>query len=311
MGLFDFFQKKPKPAEKKVELTWIEPSDNPWNVKLLDLRPITLGVLSTSSDPKMAENAVSYGNEDGKIFWGVSPKNAKTVKSRLAYPIDAPLQPGVLFAPKAMKQKWAVFFDGVNIIFVRSWQREVQVIAKTRQENNQLIIETIVGEFKEDDSPESTNAVLNFLLISHAMNEIVPTPLPKELESVPETAGYWAFSLYGNFAHFGVFDETFLSTPTSRLRTLSLLHIAAAQDKLGDIVNLAGSLKNLDYLGNDGNSPLHWSLVAKTPAAMKKLLELGADPNVRSDEGATPLMNRLAKWFCDKKYGNKQIREEF
>ncbi len=41
------------------------PADNSWNIELLDLRPITLSMVSTSKDPQMAANAVSYGGEDG------------------------------------------------------------------------------------------------------------------------------------------------------------------------------------------------------------------------------------------------------
>jgi len=294
MGLFDIFRKKPKPEPpKKIEWNWIAPDDNPWNVKLLDLRPFTQGVLSTTHNPQMADNAVSYSGENGKVFWGISPKNTKTINSCLQYPIESPLQAGALFVPKVMEQKWAIFFDGENIIFVRSWLREVLVVAKTRQDNDWLTVETITGEFKEDDSPETTNAIVNFLLVSHAMGEIVPTPLPEELGIILDQAGIWAFSQYGTFALFGVFDEMFLSKPTSRLRTDSLLHFAAAQDDVNEISHLAKSLKNLNYLCGNGFSPLHWSLSAETSAAMMKLLELGADPNVRSDQSATPLMNAV------------------
>ena len=293
MGLFDLFRKKPKqePAPTKREWNWISPDDNPWNVKLLDLRPFTQDVVSTTQDPQIAENAVSYGGENGRTFWRISPKNTKTIDSRLEYSMDSPLQPGVLFVPKVMEQKWAVFFDGERLIFVRSWLREVLVVAKTRQENDRLIVETITGEFMEDSPPEATNAVLNFLLVSHAMGETVPTPLPCELESLLDQAGIWAFSRYGTFALFGVFDETFLSTPTARLRTDSLLHLAAAKDDVDEINRLAGSLKDLNYLCRSGFTPLHWSLSAETSTAMMKLLELGANPNARSDQNATPLMN--------------------
>jgi len=54
-------------SEEK-DLPWIEASQNPWNIKLLDLRPISQTMLSTSKDPLMATNAVSYSGEDGTIF---------------------------------------------------------------------------------------------------------------------------------------------------------------------------------------------------------------------------------------------------
>ena len=57
-------------STKGVDLPWITPEDNPWGIKLLDLRPLTDVMISTSKDPGMARNAVSYGNEDGTAFWG-------------------------------------------------------------------------------------------------------------------------------------------------------------------------------------------------------------------------------------------------
>ena len=38
-------------------------------------------------------------------------------------------------------------------------------------------------------------------------------------------------------------------------------------------------------------APLHWSMAAKSTAPMQQLPSLGADPNVVTVEGATPIMN--------------------
>ena len=59
-------------------LPLIAPEDNPWNIELLDLRPVTLNRISTSKDPQMAANAVSYGGEDGTVFWNQQPQITKT-----------------------------------------------------------------------------------------------------------------------------------------------------------------------------------------------------------------------------------------
>ena len=294
MGLFDFFKKKKETSSESgsTELIWIEPQDNQWNVRLVDLRPLTQ-VFSASNDPQMAENAVSYGSENGTTFWGVSPKKDKTVPSSISIPIDDFLSAGVLFTPREMEQKWAIYFDGENLIFVRSWRREVFVIAKTRQENGRLFVETITGEFTEDESAELTNAILNYLLLGYAMRKIVPVPLIKELEIVPLALQSWAVSVYGNIAQIGVFDESFIATTTSHLRTESLLHIAAARNDVEAIDRLVQTVPKLDYLASDGMTPLHWALAAETIAALERLLALGANPNARSYEGATPIMNAV------------------
>src|SRR5260221_440138 len=42
------------------ELKWLSPDENPWHVRVLDMRPFTQGVISTSTDPQMAANSVSW-----------------------------------------------------------------------------------------------------------------------------------------------------------------------------------------------------------------------------------------------------------
>ena len=295
------FFKKLFGTDKKQETTpiteeslpWIEPSENAWGLRLLDLRPISQTMLSTSKDPQMATNAISYGGEDGTHFWGLKPNNQNNISINLSIPIDNSLEPGVLFTPDKMEHKWAIYFDGEYLIFIRSWLRQVFVIAKTTQKNNQLFIENIIGTFTEEESPEFSKAVLNFLLISHSIGEIVPAPLPKELELNTQSAGLWAFSSYGNMAHIGIFDENFLPIPTGKLRSHSLLHIAVAKSDIKEIERQVKNGTSVNTLAGDGLATLHWSIANDTIEPMQKLFELGADPNVRTTQGATPIMNAV------------------
>lgn len=294
MGIFDYFKKKEPLVLQNESLIWIEAADNPWNRRIVDLRPLTQGILSASENPQMASNSMSYGQDPGTSFWDVLPKKSKSIESKISFPIDKTLYPGVFFAPRQMEQKWAIFFDGTNIIFVRSWLREVFVVAKTRQENNRIFIETITGEFTEDESPELTQAILHFLLTSHVIGEVVPAPLLTELESTPpQLLQSWAFSLYGNIALLGIFDESFIAPATEPLRNCSLLHIAAAQGNIEAIEKLVHSQKDFNYWGRDGLTPFHWAIYAETTAALEKFLQLGIDPNIRTKAGATAIMQAV------------------
>jgi hypothetical protein len=299
-NLFGKGKKEEQKASSETELPWIHAQDNPWRVELLDLRPFTQHMLSSSPDPKMAENAISYGGEDGTTFFGQRPESNRVIKVNISLPIDKRLEPGVLFTPNTMEHKWAIYFDGEFLIFIRSWLREVVVVAKTTQNNERLYVEEITGEFTKNESPEFTAAVLNYLLISHSIGEIVPAPLPKELESNTKDAASWAFSLYGNMVHVGVFDEMFISSPKEPLRSHSLLHIAVARGELKKIELYAQNGMDLNALAGDGLAPLHWSVAPETTDSMKKLLELGANPNARTHEGATPLMNAVQSNKIDK-----------
>lgn len=158
--------KKEKENSNEIELPWINPADNPWGLQLLDLRPLTQTMLSSSQNPIMATNAISYSGDDGTAFFGIKPESQKTINVNLSLSTDKSLQAGVLFIPDTMEHKWAIYFDGEFLIFVRSWLREVFVIARTTQKDNVLHVEQITGEFTQSESSEFTTAVLNFLLIT-------------------------------------------------------------------------------------------------------------------------------------------------
>ena len=289
-----------KESSDEIKLSWIAAAENPWGYELLDLRPFSQTMISTSANQQMAMNAISYGGESGTSFFGLKPENTKTIAANISFKIDQALYPGVLFTPDTMENKWAVYFDGEFLIFIRSWLREVLVVAKTIQKGNQLIVESITGEFTEDESPELTKAILNFILISHSIGEIIPAPIPAEYENDTDLASKWAFSTYGNMGQLGIFTTDFLPVSDSPLRTHSLLHIAVARGEIQEIEDEFNKGTNLNALAGDGLAPLHWSIAPETIGSMAKLLDLGADPNGLTHEGATPIMNAVQSNKMDK-----------
>ena len=283
---------KTEKQESKYQLPWIDADENPWKVQLLDLRPITQRMLSTSENPKMAENAVSYGQEDGLVFLEQELKSDNSFETNFSFPIDDSLERGVLFIPSKMEQKWAVYYHANKILFIRSWLREVHVVAETVQENKQLIITKIHGEFTEDESQEFTESTLKFLIHSHVLGEIVPAPLPQDLKETTDAAGLWSFSTYGNMAHFGHFESDINYENQRVLRSHSLLHIAIARGELEKIKEELENGANINALAGDGLSTLQWALTADIEI-LEFLLQAGVNPDTESAEGATPLMNAV------------------
>lgn len=164
----DSIAEAPQASSGEV-LPLIAPENSPWNIPLLDLRPITLSMISSSKDPQMATNAVSYGGEDGTVFWGQQPP----------------------------------------------------------------------------------------------------------------------------------FDKTIIPATNGKLRSHSLLHIAVARGDIDGIEKHINAGIPINTHAQDGLAPLHWA-VAGPFEAMEKLLALGADPNVASLEGATPIMNAVQSNMIDK-----------
>jgi len=283
------------------DISWIEAPDNTWGVRVLDVRPFTLNMLSTSTDPQCATNAVSFLQDDGTSFIGESPPSGRIAEASLRFPIDRILADGVLFIPREMEHKWAIFYHGGQIICVRSWRRKVQVVASVEERQDHVEIVQVRGALTdEDEEPQFTIRALDYLLRSHALNIVYPAPLPFGAETDPKAAAIWLFSMFGNRALIATPHRFDRHDPDRPLRTHSQLHIAVARGNTSAIERYLAAGVPIDLLAGDGLAPLHWALVSKDPAVMSLLLDRGASVDVRSVEGATPLMNAVQGGSVDK-----------
>ena len=281
-------------APQTPDVSWIEAADNPWGVRVLDVRPVTLNMLSTSANRQCAVNAVSFGQDDGTSFIEEEPPVRRIAEASLRFPIDRMLADGVLFTPREMEHKWALFHHRGKVICVRSWSRKVQVVAKVEPRHDHVEITQVRGTFvAENEEPEFTIRVLDYLLRSHALDTVYPAPLPTEMEPDPQTAAMWCMSRFGDRALIATPHRFDRLDPDRPLRTHSLLHIAVARGDAPAIEqNLAAGVP-IDLLAGDGLAPLHWALASADPAIMTLLLDRGSPVDVRSAEGATPLMNAV------------------
>ena len=274
------------------QIRWLGPADNPWGVPVLDVRPITLGMLSITRDQQCAVNAMSFARDDGTGFIGVEPRVGRQVPAGLRFRVDRMLADGALFLPTEMEHKWALYFHRGQIICIRSWLRQVAAVADARIVGDSLEVTTLRGIFvSEDEEPRFTVRVLDYLLRSHALDMVYPAPLPPGEEQGPPRAALCCMSCFGNRAHFATPHAVPGGPPEQPLRTHSLLHIAVAR---GDLARVRGFLDAgvpADLLARDGLAPLHWALAGGDAAMVRLLVERGSPVDVRSIEGATPLMN--------------------
>jgi hypothetical protein len=205
---------------EKPELQWFAPEQNPWRVRLLDVRPVTQAMISTSSDPQCAANALSYGRDDGRSFIGAPPIVPRTVQTILRYRRPALLADGALFRPAMMEHKWALFYLQRRIVCVRSWQRQVFVMAETVDAGEFLEVVRLHGAFDEEQEPQDfTVRFFDFLMRSHALGLEWPAPLPAGDEQDDWRAALWCFSCFGNMATCATPDAIPFSIPEEVLRT--------------------------------------------------------------------------------------------
>lgn len=283
------------------DVNWVDAAYSPWGVRVLDVRPLTQTMLSTSTDPQCASNSMSFIHDDGTSFIGEVPPVTRTAEASLRFPIDRLLADGVLFSPRQMEHKWALFYHHGQIICVRSWLRQVRAVARVESHIDHVEIVAVRGTFTaEDEEPELTVRVLDYLLRSHALDTVYPAPLPVGPEMEPGTAAMWCMSRFGNRALFATPLRIVRRDPEKPLRTASLLHIGAARGEAPMIEASLAAGMPLDLLAPDGLAPLHWALAADDLATLTLLLDLGSPVDVRSIEGATPLMNAVQSASLDK-----------
>lgn len=270
----------------------VEPADNPWGVRVVDVRPVTQHMLSTSRDPQVAANAVSFRAEDGLCFAGMSPMFDRTIDADLRYRADQPLLEGVLFNPVAMEQKWALYHHGGRLLCVRSWIRKVSVVATLELRDGEARISSIQGFLTDTgEPPEFTRRVLDFIVRTHVLGAACPTPLPPGFQNAPAEAALWCMSAFGSFAAFATDTPVDLPPPEAPLRVDSLLHIAAARGSPDDVARLLAAGWPIAPFARDGMCPLHWAVAAGSLEVMGVLTDHGCSPDVRSAQGVTPLMS--------------------
>ena len=282
-----------------TELPWIRYDQNPYRVPLLDLRPITFQLGSDIEDAAL-KNLDSYSMEDGASFAGLSPasenRQDRVVTCDLEYHIAGKLYPGSLFVPQSPEDRWAIFFDGAFIYFVRSWSRELVAKARVEMEADRLKIVEIEGAILDSgyETENQTIALVNFLMLSYVLNETVPVPLLNELESEPNRAAVWAFALFGHRAKVGVFDEDAIFSSNKPIRSTTAYHIAIANNDQDSVkLILSQDLVDKNLLAQDGFSPMHWALYTDQHEMMEVLADLGVDVDARSLAQTTPLMDAV------------------
>ena len=272
-------------------IEWVDADRNAWGVPVIDVRPLTQTVMSTTTDKQCAANAVSYRGDDGTGFIGEEPLVTRVVPVELSYPIDRCLADGVLFTPEMMEHKWALFCHGGKILFVRGWKRRVDAIAQYEQRGDRVAVVSVRGTFtSEDEAPELTCRVLDYLLRSHALRGEYPAPLAPGFETEPGKAAMWCFAMFGNRASFATPHVVPAQDPDVPLRTYSLLHIAVAECDAAMVEAQVSAGVPVDLPAPDGLTPLHWATAVPDATMMALLLELGSPVDAQSEQGATPLM---------------------
>jgi hypothetical protein len=203
------------PGESPFELRWIDASESPFGVRVLDCRSVAHRMVSTSKSPEVLDYFASQEALGGEQFRTATPANSQAFALDLCYSgLYIPETEGPVYLAQVMEDKWDIFRFGDALFFVRSWSGTLVHRATFAAPNGVLVITEVSTEASRASSDpglwEITRCEIDFLLRTHLHRERVPVPLPPGLagSAAPESVAMLAFGRFGRWASFATEADT-------------------------------------------------------------------------------------------------------
>ena len=278
---------------------WLAADQTPFGVVLLDVAPMARAAQSSPRHPAQALAAQrALETETGARFsrWS-APSDAVSTDCSLVFHVDPGGPPeGALFRPRVLEEKWGLYVCADRIIGVRAWTAEPAFELTLERQGSACRISQIIGDLDGPESleedPDHRSRVIDFMLRSHGLGEILPAPLPPDSRShARSTLAQHLFQRFGRRALAGTEADMRQPRPTRPLRVDTPVWMAAAH---GDAAALETALaKGIDPRIPgvfDGTTPLHAAAGLAATACVRILLDHGVFVDIADESGATPLL---------------------
>lgn len=190
-------------------LKWLEPDQNPFHMRVLDCRPFSSTMISTTKDPNIAARFSHLRAVSGEEHRGRQPDDAVSVPCELSYPFSGESRDGPLFVAQAMEDKWDIYLYEGHLYFVRSWTGDLTFRARIEFKEREAVITTVeANPARVKDDPVLAVRMVDFLVKSHLNRTEVPHPLPQDFPQDNQSIALYSFSEYGRWAFFASFEDT-------------------------------------------------------------------------------------------------------
>lgn len=203
---------QPDTGADKDAAIWRTADDpaNPFVMEGVDCAAFTHTMLSTTTNPAVAESFVRLRSDNGQGHVNQYPADAHVVECRLSY--AAPAQPvdGPLFKAQEMEEKWDIYMVAKRLYFARSWMGELALVAEFEHVNQRIDVQRIWAVPALADLAVQQ---VDYLIKSHILGRVVPHPLPPELGRDVQAIALYSSSMYGRVSWFGTFADTLLDQP--------------------------------------------------------------------------------------------------
>ncbi|MEM7456457.1 MAG: hypothetical protein AAF456_19080 [Planctomycetota bacterium] len=192
---------------------WYEVGDeNPFPVRILDVRSLTWNVVATTQDQTIAATFASQRSSDGREAIDALIPNVESLDCELTFPHNGQELEGIVFKADSMEVKWDIYIYDSVFLFVRSWTGQLQYRAYAEMGDSEIRIYRIEAPSDLIDIAPQT---VYFLLGSHAMDRVLPHTIPAETPEDPQTIGLMSFSMYGRLGCYATYEDiTQIEIPT-------------------------------------------------------------------------------------------------
>lgn len=278
---------------------WMTADQTPFGVVLIDVAPMARAARSSPKHPEQAQAARrALEAETGARFadWS-APSDAIRTPCSLVFSVDPGGPPeGALFRPRVLEEKWGLYVCGDRIIGVRSWTAQPAFELTVERRGTSCCITQITGDLGSPpslaDDPDHRSRVIDFMLRSHGLGEILPAPLPPNSRSQARShLAHHLFQRFGRRALAGTEADMRQPRPTRPLRVDTPVWLAAAH---GDVSALKAALaKGIDpHIPGvfDGTTPLHAAAGLGATPCVRILLDHGVPVDMSDESGTTPLL---------------------
>ncbi|MDB4778008.1 hypothetical protein OAG68_00965 [bacterium] len=189
----------------EYEFKWYDPGeDNPFPVRILDVRGLTWTVIATTSDAKIAESFNNQRQSDGRENIDADIENSQTVSCELVFPHNGDELEGIVYKSDSMDVKWDIYIYNSIFFFVRSWTGKLQYRAFAEITDTEIRINKIETSANH---VETAPQAVYFILGTHALGNVLPHTIPRDMPDDPQEIGLLSFSMYGNLGCYATFED--------------------------------------------------------------------------------------------------------
>jgi hypothetical protein len=189
---------------------WLDASENPWGLAVLDCSQYAGSMMSTTSDAEITKTYARLRNSKGEEFRNAVFNPTLSIPCNLTYTVVKYIPDGPVFKSQVMEEKWDIYMYSNYLYFCRSWGG--QLFYRVALQCELPALRVLLVEASHKTSEKSILRDVDFLIKSHVLSAKALHPLPRELGRDTQKLALFSFSAYGRMGLYGTFEET-IGTP--------------------------------------------------------------------------------------------------